>query len=210
MTNPYQVVRDFEQAVAKFAGADHAVATDSCSSAILLSLLYRGVRGEEVECPRRTYPSVPAAIIHAGGHIVWWEAYTGWSGIYDLDPFDVTDGAKRFRRGMYRSGDALHCLSFHAKKHLPIGRGGMILTDDAEAAAWLRKARFDGRDEVPLHQQQPSRVLGYNCYMLPEQAARGLMLLGAMISSGNDNQPDQVEDPPYPDLSLWPCFNQEK
>jgi dTDP-4-amino-4,6-dideoxygalactose transaminase len=45
---------------------------------------------------------------------------------------------------MYEPG-TLHTLSFHRRKHLAIGRGGMILTDDAEAAKWLRLARYDTR-----------------------------------------------------------------
>jgi dTDP-4-amino-4,6-dideoxygalactose transaminase len=203
--NAYDVVRDFEQAIAEYAGAKHGVATDSCSSAILLSLLFRkqnGQASEVIMIPCRTYPSVPMAVVHSGSKIRWLDH--DWQGIYWLNPAVVVDGAKRFRKNMYAFGgrDTLWCCSFHAKKILPIGRGGMILTDDAEAAAWLRKARFDGRDEKPLWQQEDSAVIGYNCYMEPSSAARGLLLLSHLP----DDNLDQTENPPYPDLSKWRCF----
>ena len=36
------------------------------------------------------------------------------------------------------------CFSFYATKNLPIGEGGMITTDDADLAAWVRSARLHG------------------------------------------------------------------
>jgi dTDP-4-amino-4,6-dideoxygalactose transaminase len=36
------------------------------------------------------------------------------------------------------------CFSFYATKNLPIGEGGMVTTDDAELAAWVRRARLHG------------------------------------------------------------------
>jgi perosamine synthetase len=36
------------------------------------------------------------------------------------------------------------CFSFYATKNLPIGEGGMITTDDAALAKWLRRARLHG------------------------------------------------------------------
>ena len=41
-------------------------------------------------------------------------------------------------------------LSFHIKKQLPIGKGGMILTDDQQAVEWFKKARYEGRSEKIL------------------------------------------------------------
>jgi len=49
------------------------------------------------------------------------------------------DAAKRFTSGMYEKGIAM-CLSFHIKKHLKIGKGGMILTDNATLVEWLKKS----------------------------------------------------------------------
>lgn len=203
--NAYGVVAEFERRVAEFAGARFGVAVDCCSNAIFLCLQYAQWRGwatdygrreAAVTLPARTYVSVPMACVHAG-YRVRFEDYD-WRGVYKLAPLEITDGAKRFRRGMYRGG--LHCLSFHAKKHLPIGRGGMVLTDDEPAAKWLRKARYDGRDGKPYADELVD-MLGWHAYMTPEQAARGLALLDVMPS---DQMPDLTED--YPDLRKMPVF----
>ena len=121
-----------------------------------------------------------------------------WRGVYQLSPYPIFDGAKRFRRGMYEGG--LHCLSFHTKKILNIGRGGMILTDDADAVRWLKRARYDGREEKHYGSGEIT-TLGWHVYMMPDQAARGLYLLDQL----QDNTPDQEED--YPDLRSMPVFS---
>ena len=196
MSNAFQVVRDFEAAVAKYAGSKYAASMDSCSNALFLACLYCKVG--TVTLPKRTYPSVPCAVIHAGGKVEWEDL--DWVGTYQLKPYPIIDGAKRFRKGMYEGG--YHCLSFHAKKHVPIGRGGMILTDDKDAYEWFKVMRFDGREECALTDQKEYKLCGWNFYMSPEQAARGLWLLGAV----KDNNPDLLEIPPYPDLSLHPAY----
>jgi len=194
--DPFTVVRDFEAQLAMYAGSKYAVTTESCSSAVLLACAYCKVK--EVTIPCRTYPSIPCSIIHAGGTVKFEDL--DWQGAYQLKPYPIWDGAKRFKRDMFIQG-SLHCLSFHAKKHLPIGRGGAILTDDEEAVKWLKLARFDGRHECSLHTDTYAMV-GWNCYMTPEQAARGLLLL-MMAGDGYD---DLIEDPPYQDLSKYDFY----
>ena len=197
--HPFETVRNFERALAEYAGSKYAVTMESCTSAMLLSCVYLKV--QEVTIPKHTYPSVPCSIIHAGGKVRFEELE--WEGIYQLKPYPIYDGAKRFRRGMYVPG-SLHCLSFHAKKILPIGRGGAVLTDDKDAYEWLKIASFDGRHPgVPLVEDDFS-MIGWNCYMTPEQAARGHLLL-TMAADFNE---DQKEDPPYPDLSRFPIYTQ--
>ena len=206
MVNPYTIVDTFEKAVAEYCGAPYGVAVESCTAAIFLSLmlkkgLYDGDIGL-VTIPTRTYPSVPCSIIHAGGKVVFSDQQ--WEGEYDLMPYAILDSALRFKRNMYRTG-FFQCLSFHIKKLLPIGRGGMILTDDARAYEWFKRARFDGRSPVPL-QQDNFTMLGWNLYMEPANAARGLQLLQAL---GDKQLEDlKVEDQRYPDLSKFPIYTQ--
>lgn len=190
---PYRIVAEFERAVAEYSGAPHAVAVESCCAAIFLSCLYHQVR--EVTIPKCTYPGVACSIIHAGGRVRFLDR--SWEGIYQLKPYPIWDGALRFRYHMYHGG--MHCLSFHAKKLLPIGRGGMILTDDEAAARWLRLARFDGREPVDLSEQKEFSVLGWNMYMQPEQAARGLLLLSSVKHRYLEDL--RFRDQHYPDLS---------
>lgn len=195
---PWTPVRKFEEAVAEWAGAKYGVAVESCSAAIFLSCLYREVK--ETWIPRRTYPSVPMGIIHAGGSVKFGDE--PWQGVYELGPWEIFDGALRFRRNMYQGG--LHCLSFHAKKLLPIGRGGMILTDDNRAYEWLKLARFDGRTEgVPLDQDD-FKVLGWNMMMTPPIAAYALQLF--MLRKDLDLPDMVVESQGYPDLSKFAIF----
>lgn len=196
---PYEAVREFERRIAEWSGAKYGVTVESGSGAIFLACLFSRV--QEVSIPRFTYPSVPCSIIHAGGRVRFTDE--PWQGIYELRPYEIWDGALRFRKGMYAGG--LHCLSFHPKKLLPIGRGGMILTDDQDAAAWLKRARFDGRGEMPLCDDNFT-ILGWNMYMTAEQASRGLELFEATKSRSMDDL--NVEDQGYPDLAKFEVYRQ--
>ena len=93
------------------------------------------------------------------------------------------------------------CLSFHIKKHLKIGKGGLILTDDKDAYDWFKKGRYEGRGEVMYHQDN-IQINGWNAYMTPEQAARGLMLM----QNYPENNDDLPEKPYYRDLREFDLF----
>lgn len=195
MQNAFEIVREFEEAVAKYTGAPYAVAVDSCTNALFLACKYHKVT--EVTIPARTYVSVPNSIIHAGGKVRFIDLE--WQGIYQLAPYPIWDCAKRFTSGMYQAGQMM-CLSFQAKKILGIGKGGMVLTDDPDAVEWIKKARFNGRSEVPLEQDSYD-CLGWNMYMTPEQAARGLW---NMLYLPEHNEDQLSED--FADLRKYPVF----
>ncbi len=192
MNDSFAVVARFEERVAEFAGAKYGVALATGTWAIFLAC--KMLKVKEVTLPARTFISVPQYILHAGG-TVRFEDYA-WKGVYRLDPYPIVDGALRWRRGMYEGG--LHCLSFHARKSLPIGEGGMILTDDLESAEWLRAARYSGRTPPDFDVQKVS-MPGWQAYMEPVKAARGLHLLDY-----TKDCEDQVIE--YPDLRLAPLF----
>ncbi len=201
---PYQCVRKFEETIATWAGAPYAVAVESGSAAIFLCcqlLIPYWSESTPVRIPKHTYPSVPCSIIHAGGTVEWGDSW--WEGVYELEPYTIVDSALRFKRSMYEAG-TLWCLSFHAKKHLSIGRGGMILTDEAMTAKWLRRARYDGRDEKPLPEASIT-MIGWNMYMQPEQAARGLLLFEFIKSKDLPDLDPRVQG--YPDLSKFEIYN---
>jgi dTDP-4-amino-4,6-dideoxygalactose transaminase len=190
----FDVVRQFEDALAEYCGSPFAVTVDSCTNAIFLSLLGCTSHGGEkiVGLPRHTYVGVAQSARNAGYTIEWRDDH--WSGWYALYHTPIWDSARRFRADMYLPG-TLTCVSFQAAKHLPIGRGGAILTDNADAAAWLRRARFDGR--TPGDNAAPIQVPGYHMYMTPPDAARGLWLL-SWLPRDNEDLPNDD----YPDLSL--------
>lgn len=197
MRNPFEVVDEFEKTIAAWAGAKYGVAVESGTAAIFLSCVYKQVG--KVTIPKHTYPSVPCSIIHAGGTVEFSDEK--WEGVYELAPYKIYDGALRFKPLMYEEG--LHCLSFHMKKHLPIGRGGMILTDDRDAYNWLKRARFDGRREVPLEDDNFD-MLGWNMYMTPEQAVRGLQLFSTIEQKGFKDL--KVEEQGYPNLEVYNVY----
>lgn len=191
------VIRQFEKTIANYCGAPYGVAVESCSAALFLSCLYCKVK--EVTIPKHTYFSVPAGIIHAGGKVKF--SNKKWSGAYQLKPYPIWDSAVRFKKNMYIPG-SYYCLSFQTSKHIPIGRGGMILCDNLKAYNWFRKMRFDGREEIPKENDKVT-LMGYNMYLTSEQAARGLDLFYWRIYN-KPNLPDVQMS--YVDLSLQPVW----
>ena len=200
--NPYSVVRMFEEEVANYTRAPYAVAVDSCTNALFLCCKYLKV--QEVCIPSKTYLSVPQSIIHAGGQVVFDHLRNDWKGIYQLEPYPIFDAAKRFTSKMYIPNTYM-CLSFHIKKHLKIGKGGMILTDNPEAVEWLKTARYEGRHEVLYHQDDITE-LGWNMYMTPQQAAQGL----AVMQNLPLHNSDQGELNGYRDLTEFTVFKNNK
>jgi dTDP-4-amino-4,6-dideoxygalactose transaminase len=217
---PYNVVRDFEAALCEYTGAPFAVTTNSCTMALLLAVAWHMRRAPApeglvnppwvrppIEIPKRTYVSVPMSIIHAGGRPTFRDQE--WRGVYQLRPLPVWDSARWFTGALYQRifpralGVTVQfiCVSFHWSKTLGIQQGGAILHDDAEADAWLRKARFDGREEGVAPRDQHFDQIGWHCYMSPEIAAEGLMRLSLLP---RHNEPLQNDD--YPDLSKMEIF----
>lgn len=197
MNNPQRVVEMFEENMAEYTGAPYAVSCDNCTNAIKMCCAYYKV--QEVSIPKRTYVSVAQSIMQSGGKVVFREEK--WKGIYQLKPYPIYDAAKRLTSNMYIPG-SLMCLSFGIKKPLHIGKGGMILTDDKNAHEALKRLRWSGRTEGVSYFKDPIVDEGYNAYITPEWAARGLMLLGVYPHDAED----QIEDPDYRDLTEFTIF----
>lgn len=202
-----EVIDIFEKKVAAFAGSKYAVSVDCCSHALFLALKYAswnfwGYDEEEdddlpltIIIPKRTYISVPMQIAHCGFDIEYEDIE--WSGIYQLKPYNIYDGAVRWTKNMYIGNNALQTVSFQIKKRVPIGKGGMILMDDEKAYKELKLMTYDGRDlSLPYDHPNHVKVLGYHMYMTPEDAARGIILM--------DQTPEVNEDTgnntSYPDV----------
>lgn len=202
--NPFKIVQMFEEEIAEYTGASYAVAVDSCTSALFLVCKYLGVK--EVSIPCKTYLSVPMSIIQSGGEVVFDKRpeTNHWTGIYQLRPYPIYDSAKRLTSNMYIKNSYM-CLSFHIKKTLPIGKGGMILTDNEDAVKWLKKARYEGRSEK-FYKEDDISSLGWNMYMTPVEAAMGLSLL----QNYPDHVPDNMEINGYRDLTEFTLFKNHK
>ena len=203
-TNPYKIVKQFEEEVADYTGAPYAISVDNCTNALFLVCKYLEV--QQVTIPSKTYLSVPQSIIHSGGEVIFdtSEETNNWQGIYQLKPYPIYDSAKRFTSDMYIPGSFM-CLSFHIKKHLKIGKGGMILTDSEDAVKWFKQARYEGRNEV-LYHEDDIKMLGWNMYMTPQQASHGL----ALMQNYPMNVPDLDEHNGYRDLTDFTVFKNSK
>jgi dTDP-4-amino-4,6-dideoxygalactose transaminase len=195
--DPRDIIDLFEGKVADYWGAKYAVAVDCCSHALFLSLMLLKKRGEidpslPVTIPSHTYISVPMQVEHAGLGVEFVDF--PWRGYYYLSPTRVVDASVMWSETGYID-NTLMCLSFQLKKAVPIGRGGIILTNDADAFTWLKLASYDGRDlTTPYDADNHVAFKGWHYYMTPEDAARGILLMdqvgdkGAFM--GSENYPD--------------------
>lgn len=197
----YKITEDFEKKLCDYTGAPYAVTIDNASNALFLCLMYENVKGVEIEIPCRTYPSVPCEVIHAGGRVLFRQfSSKSIKGLYRLRPTRIWDSALTFTCDMYRQG-SLMCLSFTGPyKHLKLGKGGAILTDDRKAYKWFKRARFSGRRECSYHVDDLS-MLGWNFYMMPEIAARGLLMMNQFYDIKGNPIPNEDKEIEYPDLS---------
>jgi len=171
IVNDWDWVTHFENTIAKYCGSHCALAVDSNTNAIKLLLEYLQIKNETIFIPKNTYVSVPAQIIHSGNTPYFMNIE--WEGEYQLHPYPIWDSATRFRKNMHTL-QTYQILSFHLKKILNIGTGGMILTEDREFIKWARPKIYDGRDYTKMYVDDEFQCIGYHMYMTPEQAKRGL------------------------------------
>lgn len=204
---PHKITEEFEREVSRYTGAPYCVAVDNMSNALWLCLTYCGVSGVEIKIPSHTYPSVPCEIKLAMGKVRFIDSPKMLKGEYQLYPTRVWDSALRFTADMYVSG-RLQCVSFTGPyKHLKLGKGGAILTDDLDAVKWLKKARNSGRDECSYH-EDVFTMIGRNCYMHPTVAALGLQLIGQFYNLDGSKKENEDLSLPYPDLSKFPVYEE--
>lgn len=207
MFNTYNVTTQFENILAAYTGAKYAVAIDNCSNALFLALKYINIVGQEIAIPAHTYPSVPCTIIHAGGRPKFIASSNVLKGAYQLGDTGVWDSALRFTTNMYISNSFM-CLSFSGpKKILKLGKGGAILTDNLNAVNWFKKARYSGRNEC-AYLDDDFDMLGWNFYMLPEIACRGIMLMQQFMPNENTRLINDDVAIEYPDLSKFRVYQQ--
>ena len=209
----HRITQTFEEELAKYTGAKYVVTLDNMSNALFLALYYENhIKGrceKTISIPNRTYPSVPCEIIHVGLKVEFTtvEGET-ISGAYQLVGSRVWDSALRFTYEMYIPETHM-CVSFTGPyKHLKLGKGGAILTDCEEAYKWFKKARFSGRDECSYHVDDfdLNPVVGWNFYMMPEIAARGLLLITQFYNQDGTPKHNEDLELPYPDLSKFEVY----
>ena len=190
-------IENFEYLIADYYGSKYAIATDCCTHAIELCLRY--TKAKNVTCPNHTYLSIPMTFHKLG--LDWAFFNTYWKDFYYIGNTNIIDAAVYWKEQSYISGTFM-CLSFQYKKHLSLGRGGMILTDDYEAALKLRKMSYDGRlPNIPWADQNID-LMGYHYYMTPETASDGI----EKFKIASITEPKRWSHKDYPDLSIMKVF----
>jgi len=196
----FNVITEFENKIADFYGSPYAVAVDCCTHGVELSLRYTDSKSFSV--PKHTYISIPFLADKMGLYFTWKDE--DWVDYYYLTP-KVIDAAVLWKKDSYIPGTFMS-ISFQYRKHLSLGRGGVILTDDREAALELKKMSYDGRlPDIPWRDQNISSM-GYHYYMTPETAQLGLDKLQNAI----DTIPFKWSINDWPDLSQMDIFNKKK
>ena len=206
MKNVYDITNEFEKRLSDYTGAPYVVTVDNQSNALFLALMYENVIDQEITIPSRTYPSVPCEIIHAGAKVKF-KPVKGKTlkGSYKLEGSNVWDSALSFTTNMYKSGQHM-CISFTGPyKHFKLSKGGAILTDSEDAYFWFKRARYSGRRECSYHEDNLD-MLGWNFYMMPELATRGLLLMNQFYTSTGVPKHNEDLELAYPDLSKFPIY----
>lgn len=172
----------FEEEVASFTGAKHAIATNGCTMALYLVVKQMKLKPEdEVIVPSLTWSATASIVIQAGATPVFADVNKD---TWCLDPEDVKrkitprtklvipvhysaryaegfenfpvpvlfDSAHRIEKNDYKG--ITSCFSFYAVKNMTTVRGGMIITDDDEKAAWYRMACHGGIAKDTLSRYQ--------------------------------------------------------
>jgi perosamine synthetase len=220
-------VAEFEQRVADYCGARHAVACSSCTAALHMALTTIGVgRGDEVILPALTFIATANAVVHCGATPVLADVDPRTGNLdpeaaeaaitprtkailvihqiglpADIDAFAdigrrhglaiVEDAAcalgSRYRGRPIGGHSPLVCFSFHPRKVITTGEGGMALTSDDEHARQLRLLRQHGmsvpdivRHNTPELVVERYLCVGYNYRMSDLHAAVGLAQLARL------------------------------
>lgn len=219
-------VLEFEQAFAQYAGAAHAIAVSSCTTALHLSLIALGIGpGDEVIVTTHSFIASASAIRYCGARPVFVDIHPD---TLNMDPALIEPAvtprtraimvvhqvgrpadleaisAIAARRGLLLVEDAacaigseyrgrkiggndfspLVAFSFHPRKVLSTGDGGMITTNNPDFDARIRRLRQHGMSVNDLVRHKASSViteeyveLGYNYRMTDLQAAIGIAQL---------------------------------
>jgi dTDP-4-amino-4,6-dideoxygalactose transaminase len=211
MKNVYDITNEFERRLGEYTGAPYVITLDNQSNGLFLALYYenyikKSIKTEAIIIPNRTYPSVPCEIIHAGLKVKFKQVEGKTiKGAYNLEGSNIWDSALSFTSEMYKP--SIHmCISFTGPyKHFKLSKGGAILTDSHDAYLWFKRARYSGRRECSYHDDNLD-MLGWNFYMMPELAARGVLLMGQFYNMDGTPKHNEDLELSYPDLSKFEIY----
>lgn len=207
LLNNIDFISCFETKLSQYTGFKYAVCVDCCTNAILLSLEALNTlkkidkNNSTLHITKYTYMSIPMTLKNNGWKISLVD--DKWKKFYRIGNTNVFDAATDLHENMVNDYDidSLVCISFQQKKRLSLGRGGAILFNNKKYLNLLLRLRYDGRDpyipdSTEILKTPNNIILGYHCYMEPDKAAKGILLL---------NQKDTMLKP-YREY-LWKDYN---
>ena len=153
--------------------------------------------------PTRTYISVPMLSNKLGLEWEWDDSE--WLNYYYLGGTNIIDAAVLWKKNSYIHGTFM-CISFQFQKHLSLGRGGIILTNNKLSAIELKKMSYDGRIPNIPWRDQDIKTIGYHYYMAPETAQIGLDKLDKAINT----KPKKWSINDWPDLTKMEVFKEQQ
>lgn len=204
-------VKSFEDDVAEYVGAGHAVAVSNCTTALHLSLMALGVRSGDtvavsayswpatanvvelvgatprfVDIDPKTYNLDPAALervlsepiaaiiaVHAFGNPADMSQILRQASSVNVPVIeDAACSLGSTLEGRHTgTWGTIGCFSFHPRKAVTTGEGGVIVTDDGTIADACRALRNHGQD--PNAEKADFVVAGFNSRMTDMQGALG-------------------------------------
>ncbi len=133
-------VERFEEMVAKRAGYSYAVATSSCSQALLAAFRALRFEGREICLEKCAFPAAKHALQSLGCKLKYWEDEDGVYGYrHDHCSYNINDDGPYFfpevddcapAIGAVYSESTVACFSFAANKTVTCGTGGVACMDD--------------------------------------------------------------------------------
>lgn len=192
----FEKVSEFEKKISSFFGAKYGIAVDSCTHGIELCLRHQNIN--LIECPKRTYISIPLLHKKLNINLKWKDE--NWTNLYYLTD-NIIDAAVLWKENSYINNTYM-CISFQYQKHLSLGRGGIILTDNVDAYYTLKKMSYDGRLPGIPWREQDIDTFGCHYYMTPETAELGLSKLDDAINT----TPKKWIVTDWPDLTQMKIF----
>ncbi len=193
----FEKVTEFENTIADFFGAPYAVSTDCCTHAIELCFIHKNI--SKTLIPKQTYLSIPMMCEKL--KIDWDWIDLEWEEYYNFDGTNIYDAATLWRENSYIK-DTFMCISFQYKKHLSLGRGGVILCDKKADYETLLKMGYDGRVRGTTWKDQEISSCGYHYYMTPETAMLGLN----KFKEVKNKKYVPWSNADYPDISKNSCW----
>ena len=176
------IVEDFEEAFCNYVGAKYAVAVNSATNAIFLSLLDKNVT---CKIPTVIPPVVGNAILTSGNNIefidnVSWvgDSYT----LHDFGDYKIIDSAQRVERNQFSEAndDDLMIFSFYPTKPVGSCDGGIIVSNNKDKIDTLRTLAYNGMTTEKSNWDRKLLNAGYKFYMNSIQADVALRSLSLL------------------------------